>query len=186
MSDERVRRAVAGDRAAFAAMVMGCHGRLFGIAMAFSRNEADSLDILQDALVDAWRALPTLVEVDRAEAWLARIVVNRARMFLRTRRRRPTADLDVHAATFDAEGHRNEDLRPWPVGADDLLHRRRMAERAAAIAEELPEIYREVWVLADVEQLSMAEVAEALGLTVPNVKTRLHRARLFLRDRLAE
>ena len=120
------------------------------------------------------------------EAWLARIIVNRARMFLRERRRRPVVDLDVHAATFDETGHRNEDLRPWPEAADDVLHRRRLAERAAEIAEELPEIYREVWVLSDIEQLSTADVAETLGITVPNVKTRLHRARLFLRDRLAD
>lgn len=94
--------------------------------------------------------------------------------------------VDDVEGSFDALGHRLEVTRPWPVNAEDALVRSRLSARIGEVAVELPVEYREVWVLADVEQMSMQEVADVLELTVPNVKTRLHRARLALRRRLAD
>lgn len=94
--------------------------------------------------------------------------------------------LDDVEGQFDAEGHRLGVVPPWPVSLEDEVDRRRLALRIAEHAQYLPETYREVWTLADVEQMSMEEVAQVLEITVANVKSRLHRARLALRQRLAD
>ncbi len=151
-----------------------------------TRNQEDARDILQETLLLAWRSLGTLQDDTRLEAWLCRIATNSARMMLRSRRRKPVVSVDDVEGSFDAVGHRLEVTRPWPVNADDALVRSRLSARIGEVAVELPVEYREVWVLADVEQMSMQEVADVLELTVPNVKTRLHRARLALRKRLAD
>jgi len=176
----------AGDPDAFAQLVRLHERRLWSIGYAMTRNPEDARDVLQETLTLAFRSRGGLQDDTRLEAWLCRIATNCARMLLRTRRRKPTVSIEGVEGTFDASGHRIEDLRPWSVDPGDAVDRRRLADRLAAASEELPEPYREVWVLADVEQLSMAEVAEVLELTIPNVKTRLHRARLALRKRLAD
>ena len=180
-----VLRLRAGDRAAFGEAIRAHERRLFNIAYAMTRNPEDARDILQETLLLAWRSLGSLEDDTRLEAWLCRIATNSARMLLRSRRRKPVVSVDDIEGAFDAGGHRVEVTRPWPVDPEDAVQRSRLSARIGELATELPLEYREVWVLADVEQMSMQEVAEVLELTVPNVKTRLHRARLALRKRLA-
>lgn len=174
-----------GDGRAFAEAVHACEARLYRIGLSMTRNPEDARDILQDTLLSAWRALPTLQDDTRVEAWLCRIATNSARMLLRSRRRRPVVPMEEVEETYDATGHRIPETTPWNLRAEDTIDRSRLATRIAEHALSLPDEYREVWALADVEQLSMVEIAEILDLTVPNVKTRLHRARLALRRQLA-
>lgn len=176
----------AGDRSAFGEAIRTHERRLFNIGYAMTRNPEDARDILQDTLLSAWRSLGSLQDDTRLEAWLCRIATNSARMLLRSRRRKPVVSLDGVEGTFDETGHRLEVTRAWPVDPEDALVRARLSARIGELAVELPVEYREVWVLADVEQMSMQEVADVLDLTVPNVKTRLHRARLALRRRMAD
>ena len=86
---------------------------------------------------------------------------------------------------FESDGHRRDDISPWPERADDALDRARLARRLTQLAERLPDDHRELWALADTQHLSMEEIAALTGLHVANVKTRLHRARLQLREWLA-
>lgn len=178
-------RARSGDRAAFAEAIRACQDRLYRIALGMTRNQEDARDILQDTLMSAYRALPNLQDDTRLEPWLCRIAANCARMHLRARRRRPTVPIDDVEGGFDETGHRLERTRAWDVDPADAIDRARLCARIEAFSLELPDEYREVWLLADVEHLSMAEIAEILELELANVKTRLHRARLALRKRLA-
>lgn len=178
---ERMR---GGCPEAFRELVRAHERRLYSIAYTMTRNQQDALDVVQEALLAAHRARATLAEDTKMEAWLCAIVVNHARMLLRTRRRRPTLPLDEVEGRFDEDGHREGWLRSWALDPHDAAARAQLLERLATCAMDLPELYHEVWVLADVEQLSMREVADVLGIGVPTVKTRLHRARLALREAL--
>lgn len=183
---EIVARARDGDVEAFLAVVGACEARIYRIGLSLTRDPHDAADILQDTMLSAFREIARLQDVGRVEAWLCRIATNHGRMLLRARRRHPEVSMADVEGHFDAEGHRLEVIPPWPVSVDDELERRRLAARVAVLAERLPETYRVIWTLGDVEQLSMEEIAEILELTVPNVKTRLHRARLALRGLLAD
>lgn len=173
-----------GDGTAFNALVLPSLPRVRALCLAFTRDADDADDVLQDSLLAAHRHLESLDDAEKFEAWLCRVATNQALMWLRARRRRPT--MSMHAAgEFDEDGHRRGTVPAWPVDPADLIQRQRLARLLHEIAEELPDKYRSVWVLADVQDLSMREVGEVLGLGVPAVKTRLHRARLALRARLA-
>jgi RNA polymerase sigma-70 factor (ECF subfamily) len=107
-------------------------------------------------------------------------------MRLRSRKRKPTVALEEVGLQFDETGHMVGELPPWKKLPDSLLERKELVKMLLEAAEGLPEGYREVWVLVDQEELAMQEVGEILGLSVGNVKTRLHRARMMLREVLVE
>ncbi|MBM4364825.1 MAG: sigma-70 family RNA polymerase sigma factor [Deltaproteobacteria bacterium] len=180
-----VRLAREGDVEAFMALVGHCETRAYRIALAFTRNAEDAADILQDTMVSALRQIATLHDEARADAWIYRIATNRSLMLLRSRRRRPEVSMDGVEGHFDSDGHRDGFVPAWPVDPEDELERRRLAARIAELSERLPDSYRAIWTLADVEQLTMEEIAGVLELSIPNVKSRLHRARLALRQLLA-
>jgi RNA polymerase sigma-70 factor (ECF subfamily) len=171
------------DRAAFTELCHLHRDRLYGIACSVLRDREEARDVLQETLTSAWRNIEQLQDDTALGAWLGRIALNHARMRLRTRRRKPADGVDDIEAWFDTGGHRISVPPPWPR-ADDALERARLSRRVGELAEDLPEELHEVWALADVQHLSMAEIVELTGLHLANVKTRLHRARLILRDRL--
>ncbi|GDX78764.1 hypothetical protein LBMAG42_05750 [Deltaproteobacteria bacterium] len=175
----------ARDRSAFTELCVAQRDRLYGIAWSVTRDRQDALDVLQDTLTSAWRSLSTLRDDTALHAWMGQIALNHARMRLRTRRRKPVEPMDDLDALFEADGHRRDDISAWPERPDDALDRARLARRLARLADRLPDDHRELWALADTQHLSMEEIAELTGLQVANVKTRLHRARLQLREWLA-
>ncbi len=179
-----VQRLRSRDRAAFTELCHAHRDRLYGIAWSVTRERQEALDILQDTLTSAWRSIEQLQDDTALGAWLGQIALNHARMRLRSRRRKPAEAMDDIDAWYDDGGHRLERHTRWPR-ADDALERARMAQRLATLVERLPEDARELWALADVEQLSMQEISAIAGLHVANVKTRLHRTRLQLREWLA-
>ncbi len=179
-----MRRTLDGDALAFASLVAPHEPRLRAICLAFTRDADDAADVYQETLLAAHQHLGDVVDDDKLEPWLCRVATSKALMWLRARRRRPTMRIDAEGK-FDASGHRVDAVPAWPVDPADVMERQRLAVMLHEIAEELPEKYRAVWVLADVEELSMREVSEVLELGVPAVKTRLHRARLALRARMA-
>lgn len=180
----QVDRLRARDRVAFTELCHAHRDRLYGIAWSVTRDRQEALDVLQDTLTSAWRNIDQLTDDAAISAWLGRIALNHARMRLRTRRRKPAEPTEDIDALYDEGGHRIGDVARWPQ-ADDALERARMARRLEALVERLPDDARELWALADVQHLSMGEIAELTGLHVANVKTRLHRTRLQLREWLA-
>ncbi len=181
-----VRQARQGDVDAFLAIVRACETRVYRIGLSFTRNPEDAADLLQETVLTAFRSLGTLQDLDRVEPWMYRIATNHALMLLRARRRRPEVSMEDVEGRFGEDGHRIGAIPAWPASVDDELERRRLAARLPELAERLPETYRVIWTLGDVEQLTMEEIAAILDLTVPNVKSRLHRARLALRKLLAD
>jgi len=177
-----VARARADDPEAFGAIMTRCNQRLFRIARAVVRDEAEAEDVLQEAYTRAFAAMAGFRGEAGIATWLTRIVLNEAHG--RLRRRRETVDLEaIETAQAGAQLlnfpgiARSED----PEADAARAQIRRMLERAV---DALPEPFRLVFILREVEELSIEETAAHLGLKAETVKTRLHRARRRLREAL--
>jgi RNA polymerase sigma-70 factor (ECF subfamily) len=179
---EVVALARAGDREAFRAIMQRCNQRLFRIARAVVRDDAEAEDVLQEAYARAFAAFSGFRGDAGVATWLTRIVLNEAHG--RLRKRRATVELDaVEAAQASAEvlAFPGRGLSDDPEADAARAQIRRLLERAV---DELPEPFRLVFILREVEELSVEETATHLGLNPETVKTRLHRARRRLREAL--
>ncbi len=177
----------AGDEAAFEELVRENGGRMLAVARRFLPREDDAQDAVQDAFLSAFRAFDRFDGKSRLSTWLHRIVVNAALMKLRTRRRKPERSIEDYLPAYRSDGHpTNPALIDWSESIPDTVHRMDVAAMVRAQIEELPETYRTVLLLRDIEGLDTQEAAEMLGITVNAVKTRLHRARQALREMLEQ
>ena len=170
----------AGHEWAFETMVRVFGGRLLAVARRFTRNEEDARDVVQSAYLSAFRALNDFEGASQLSTWLHRIVVNTALMKLRSQRRKPEGSIEVLLPAFQEDGHHVEQFSEWAAPADQLLERKQTRATVRACIEQLPENYRAVLVLRDIEELSTQEAAEMLAMTPTAVKVRLHRARQAL------
>ncbi|HEY8571952.1 RNA polymerase sigma factor [Phenylobacterium sp.] len=172
-----------GDREAFRAIMQRCNQRLFRTARSVVRDDAEAEDVLQEAYTRAFKAIGEFRGEAGIATWLTRIVLNEARGRLRARR--PTVDL-AEVETAQA-GAGQVLVFPSRLGGEDpegsaaRAEIRRLLERAV---DQLPEGFRVVFILREVEECSVEETAQALGLKPETVKTRLHRARRLLRQAL--
>lgn len=178
---ELVARLQRGDDAAFEVVVRTYGGRLLAVARRLLGNDADAQDAVQEAFVRAFKAIHTFEARARLSTWLHRIVVNTALMKLRERRRRPTESIDDLLPAYVSDGHQTVASRDW---SDAVLERKETAAIVREAITRLPDQYREVLVLRDIEERDTAETAELLGTTSSVVKVRLHRARQALRSLL--
>lgn len=161
----------------------GHAGRMLAVARRFLRCEADAADAVQEAFLSAFRSLHTFGGNCRLGTWLHRIVANVCLMKLRAARSRPAVSIEALAAKFD-DGRRESAARSLETPPDRLAVselRARVRERI----EALPEAYRTVLLMRDIEELSTWETSERLRITPSAVKVRLHRARRALRALLA-
>jgi RNA polymerase sigma-70 factor (ECF subfamily) len=179
---ERLR---AGEEAAFEELVRTNTGRLLAVARRLLPTEEDARDVVQEAFLSAFRSLPRFAGGSKLSTWLHRIVVNAALMRLRTRRRRPEESLDALLPAFLDDGHHAESFSGWSEPADRALERTEVRELVRTQIERLPETYRTVLMLRDIEGMETEDVAAALDLTPNAVKMRLHRGRQALRTLLA-
>jgi RNA polymerase sigma-70 factor (ECF subfamily) len=188
---ELVEKAQKGDGEAFATLVERHQRQLYRLALRMTGSEADAQEVLQEAFLNAYQKLPLFRGEAQFSSWLYRIAANSALMRLRRKRRAPDAltdqPLELSGPRFSAEGYLDPSpLSDWSQRADEKMM---SAELGAAIQKavgQLPEDYRTVFLLKDVDGLSNEDIASALELTVPAVKSRLHRARLALREKLGE
>lgn len=184
--DEQVLRAVqSGERDAFERFVKRFGNRIYGFGMRVCDQPEDAEDVYQETLVAAYRTLATLREPRALTTWLYRVVANACRSKRRkggfaANREIPLDELLPQGEPFDAGPVLPDDGDP---AAD--LYRRELGEALERAVRDLPHDYRVVWLMRDVEELSTQETAEALQISVSNVKMRLHRARLQLRRQLA-
>ncbi len=174
----------AGDEAAFERLVRGCSGRLLAVARRILGHEDDARDALQEALLSAFRSLPHFQGGARLSTWLHRIVINAALNKLRRRQRREERPIDDLLPKFLGDGHRAEPGGEWRQPAEDFLQRQETRALVRAAIDQLPETYRTVLLLRDIEELETEETATLLQVTPGVVKTRLHRARQALRTLL--
>ncbi len=170
----------AGDERAFEDLVRTFGGRLLSVARRFVRNEEDAQDIVQSAYLSAFRALDQFEGNCQLSTWLHRIVVNTALMKLRSKRRKPEESIEELLPAFQEDGHHVEQFSDWNTPADLLMERHETRATVRACIDQLPDNYRSVLLLRDIEEQSTQEVADALSMTPTAVKVRLHRARQAL------
>lgn len=179
-----VTRTLAGETFCFEELFRRYSDRVYGISLGMVRSEAEAQDVVQETFMSAFRKLDSYRAESPFRGWLFRIASNASLMRLRTRRRRPEVSLELSGPSFDDEGRHErpiKDLRPL---ASKTLEDQELGERLHQSIDALPEKYRSVLILADFDHRSMKEIGEQLGLSVPAVKTRLHRARLSIRQDL--
>src|SRR6266571_5239180 len=173
-------RAAAGDETAFERLVSRYQARAYRLACRLVGTEGDAQDALQEAFLSVYRNLASFRGDSRFSTWLFRIVTNAALM------QRPAQSLEGFLPVFDAAGKHGGEPAELQVAAraEEVLDRRLLAEKAQAGVDALPDLYREAFVLRDLEELPTAEVAELLGVDAATVRQRMHRARLMLRGYL--
>jgi RNA polymerase sigma-70 factor, ECF subfamily len=173
----RLRR---GDEAAFELLIRTFGGRLLAVARRFVRNEEDARDVVQTAYLSAFKSLDAFEGGCQLSTWLHRIVVNAALMKLRSRRRKPEESIEHLLPAFQEDGHHVEQFSDWAIPADELIQRHQERTMVRACIDRLPDQYRTVLLLRDIEERPTKEVAEMLATTAVAVKVRLHRARQAL------
>jgi RNA polymerase sigma-70 factor (ECF subfamily) len=174
----------AGDDLAYERMVRSYMPRMLSVARRLLRSEEDARDAVQDAFLSAFRSIDRFEGNARISTWLHRIVVNASLMKLRTRRRKPERSIEELMPGFLEDGHLEQPASEWAKPPDDQAAQRQLRELLLERIHELPEGYRNVLMLRDIEELDTEETAKALELTPGAVKTRLHRARIALRGLL--
>ncbi len=186
VSDELalVQAAKKGDLEAFSELVHRYDRNVFRIAQHITHNEEDAQDVVQDAFLKAYQNLAQFQGASKFYTWLVRIAVNEALMKLRKRRTEKTVSLDEEVETGD--GSIPREVADWSPNPEQLYGQSELGDILKKTIQGLPPGFRTVFVLRDVEGLSTEETAEMLGLSVPAVKSRLLRARLQLRERLAK
>jgi RNA polymerase sigma-70 factor (ECF subfamily) len=180
-----VDRLRAGEDAAYEELVRTESGRLLGVARRIVGNDEDARDVLQDAFLSAFRNLSRFQGDARLSTWLHRIVINTALMRLRSRKRKPEESIEPLLPSFLRDGHHAERFSAWTEPADTTASRSETRALVRQHIDELPESFRTVLVLRDIEGLDTEETARVLEATPTAVKIRLHRARQALRSLLA-
>lgn len=187
-SDEALAaRAAARDDTAFEMLVTRYQSRVFRLACRLT-SETDAPDVLQETFLQVYRHLGAFRGDSRFSTWIYRIATNAALMHRRAHGRRPAESLETFLPRFDADGKHlaTPEALLMASRVDELLDRKQLAEQARAAIEHLPNLYREAFVLRDLEELPTADVAEVLGVEPATVRQRVHRARLMLRGYLSE
>jgi RNA polymerase sigma-70 factor, ECF subfamily len=180
---ELIRRVQAGEKQVFYELVKPYERRIYSAAFAILRNEAEAEDAAQEAVLKALTHVQQFRADARFSTWLTQIAVNEALM----KRRK------AHKEIMEPIGEREEDdgtytprdFADWREIPSEVLERKEVRQKLADALSALAEKYRKVFVLRDIQHLSIEETAEALGISRASVKTRLLRARLMLRDLLA-
>ncbi len=173
-----------GDEAAYEQLVREQGGRMLAVARRMLRSQDEAEDAVQEAFISAFRAIDGFEGASRLSTWLHRIVVNAALMRLRARARRPETSIEDLLPDFLENGHHEVMPAAWARSPLELLESEATRERVRELIDQLPEAYRTVLILRDIEELDTRETAELLGITPNAAKIRLHRARLALRGLL--
>jgi len=174
-----------GDPTAAEDLVAAYGDRACRLATRITRNAQDAEEAVQDAFLSVIRKIDSFRGDATFASWIYRIVANAAYQSCRRHRRRSAdVSLDKLLPVFDQHGRHVAPIADWSMSVDDPAHQTELRMVLSSAIGELPADYRAVVLLRDVDGLSNQEVAETLGLTVVNVKARVHRARLFLRKRL--
>jgi RNA polymerase sigma-70 factor, ECF subfamily len=186
-----IARVQRGQNELFYELVRPYERRVYAAALAILRNETDAEDVAQEAMLKAFANIRQFRAESRFSTWLIQITVNEALMRRRRERAVVMEGIDGHRSGHrSGQGDEESDYAPrdfadWREIPSEALERKEVRQKLAEALASLDRKYREVFVLRDMEQLNIQETAEALGISVASVKTRLLRARLMLRDLLA-
>ena len=179
---EAIRR---GEEAAVEELFDRFHARIYSLAMSIVRNESDAQEAVQDVFLTVVRKADTFQWNSALYSWIYRICVNICLMRLRGRKRKETVSIEEFMPVFNEDGMHVTPVEDWTGKVEKEYLNRELGEVIRKASDALSEKYRVVFILSDVEGLSNEETAKILGLTVPAIKSRLHRARLYLREQLS-
>jgi RNA polymerase sigma-70 factor, ECF subfamily len=179
-----IRRVQGGEAAAFYELVRPYERAVFLSAFSIVKNDADAEEIAQEAVMKAFKAISRFRQEAKFSTWLIQIAINEAKMRLRKDRRHLYDSLE-QGQLNDEGDYMPRDFADWREIPSEALEHKELRDALTEALNSLPEKYRTVLILRDVQHLSIVETAQALGLSEANVKTRLCRARLQMRDALA-
>jgi len=181
---ELIQRVLAGETDLFYELIRPYERGVFLAAVSILKNDADAEDAAQEAVLKGYKYLARFRQESKFSTWLIQIAINEAKMRLRKDRRYLYESLDNGQQTDEGD-YIPTDFADWREIPSQALEQSELREALNQALLALPEKYRTVLILRDVQQMSIAETAKALGISEENVKTRTSRARLQMRDRLA-
>jgi RNA polymerase sigma-70 factor (ECF subfamily) len=180
---ETIAAILAGRTQLYHELIRPYERRVYMMALSYVKNEADAEDVAQEAFVKAFRNLSTFRSEAKFSTWLISITLNEARNHLRRNALMRLESLDD--ASDEASTISPALLRDWREIPSETVEREEVRNLLRQAVEELPDIYREVFLLRDLEELDINETAQTLKISASNVKVRLHRARIMLQKQLA-
>ena len=181
-----IQRILAGEKDLFHDLIRPYERGAFLLAYSILHNQDDAEETVQQAMVKIFSHLAQLAERDKFKQWAMRIIENEAKMYRRKRRQHLYESMDQSSPEVSEERpFYPKQFADWRDLPSDAVEQKEVREAVAKALAGLPEIYREAFVLRDMQHLDIAETAEVLGIGESAVKTRLHRARLMLRESLS-
>jgi RNA polymerase sigma-70 factor (ECF subfamily) len=160
------------------------HGKVYGLAMSILKNKSDAEEAVQDVFLTVVRKADRFQGNSTLYSWIYRNCMNACLIRLRKGRRTETVPIEEFLPVFTKEGAHASLVEDWSKEVERRMLEKELGQLIKRFTDELSEEYRVVFVLSDVEGLSNEETAQVLDLTIPAVKSRLHRTRLYLRERL--
>ncbi len=179
---ERIRK---GEKELFHELIQPYERSVYLSAYSILRNQSDAEEVAQEALLKAFAHLDQLRSTDKFKAWLMLIAVNEARMRRRKEHQHLFESLEEQTMETEEGEFMPRQFADWREIPSDILERKEIRTAIQNALSSLPEKYRDVFILRDMQHLSVTETAQVLRLTIPAVKTQLHRARLQMREQLA-
>jgi RNA polymerase sigma-70 factor (ECF subfamily) len=174
---------LAGEIQLYHELIRPYERSVYVMALSYMKNEADAEDVSQEAFIRAFRKLESFRAESKFSTWLISITINEARTRLRRQALVRMEPLDQHPDKDKSISPAL--LRDWREIPSEAVEREEVRTLIQLAVEQLPDIYREVFLMRDVEELTISETAEALNISIPSVKVRLHRARMRLQKQLA-
>jgi len=176
-----------GDESAFDGIVSRYADKIYGFALRITRNSSDAEEVFQEVFLSLTKKLDTFRGESKFSSWLYRVTVNASYMYLRSQKKYESNISLENYYPYDEKGTLMGRVmeKDWSSRPDIIIFSKEALEIIDKSINELPESYRTVFHLRDIEGLSNEEVADILEISIPAVKSRLHRAKLFLRDRLS-
>ena len=180
---EVIAAVLAGEIQVYHELIRPYERSVYVMALSYMKNKADAEDVAQEAFVRAFRKLSTFRAESKFSTWLISITINEARTRLRRQALVRMEPLDQ--LPDEDKGISPALLRDWREIPSEAVEREEVRNLIQRAVEQLPDIYQRVFLLRDVEELTISETAEALNISIPSVKVRLHRARMMLQKQLA-
>ena len=174
---------LAGEIQLYHELIRPYERSVYVMALSYMKNDADAEDVSQEAFIRAFRKLESFRAESKFSTWLISITINEARTRLRRQALVRMEPLDQHPD--EDKGISPALLRDWREIPSEAVERAEVRNLIQLAVEQLPDIYRQVFLMRDVEELTINETAEALNISIPSVKVRLHRARMRLQKQLA-
>ena len=174
-----------GDLEAYDKIAEIYQKKIYGLSFNLTRNQMDAQDVTQEVLLTLFRKIHTFQGKSAFSSWVYRITLNASYMKLRSKKKEPNVSIDELMPSFNGAGFQQEKIQDWSENTESLLFTNEIRDVISKAIDLLPEKEKVVFLLRDVEGLSTEKAGEILDLTVPAVKSRLHRARLFLRKKLS-